>query len=90
MIEGKGQSIRENSGNRDQARPGEGRASQVNACTVRTKHTRAGSKGSMEMDGDGSGHGSSGHGSGHGLRLRLRIDSGWGRPRAPPPVMLCE
>jgi hypothetical protein len=84
MMKGKGQSIREYSGNRDQARPGEGRASQVKSMHG-TKHTRAGSKGSMEMDGDGSGHG-----SGHGSRLRLRIDSGWGRPRAPPPVMLCE
>jgi hypothetical protein len=56
MMEGKGQSIRENSGNRDQARPGEGRASQCVHGTY--KHTRAGSKGSMEMDGDGSGHGS--------------------------------
>jgi hypothetical protein len=44
MMEGKGQSIRENSGNRDQARPGEGRASQVNACTVRTKQPGRGQK----------------------------------------------
>jgi hypothetical protein len=80
MMESKGQSIRENSGNRDQARPGEGRASQVNAWYIQSKPGR-GQKEAwrwMEMA------------LGTGLRLRLRIENGWGRPKAPPPVMLCE
>ena len=34
-MEGKGQSIRENSGNRDQARPGEGREGQVKSMRAR-------------------------------------------------------